>query len=194
MPYDLKALGLRRWRSRVPQIADDVFQIVGQIIVHWAQVEFDLDSTLSIAAGVPWPIARLTFTDPRSIDKLRLIRETLQVRGLKPPAMKRLIRAVQIGERDRNVIAHSVWASHPDTGKLHIRIAAGKWSTEDRHKGLHGMIGKTPRKAMHQAQPFTTAEGNQALKTILLAERLVTRLHFQVRRLVPSLPKFPEPQ
>lgn len=178
---------IERHRLRAPRITDDVLHVLGLIVVHWAHIEFDLQMILGIAAGVPYPMAQLTFQDPRTTDKLNLIRKALELRGVKPPSTKRLMEKLEIGQRDRNILVHSIWARHPETKELHVRIAAGNWGN-DRHKGLHGMIGKTPRRVIHQAQPFTAKEGKEALRTILVAELLTVRLYHQVLRLVPLPP------
>jgi len=187
MPLNPAALGLRHWRSRAPNLPDDVLRLLGLVIVHWSQIEFDLQQTLGVAAGVPYPMAQLTFRDPRATDRLLLIRQALELRGIKPPQTKRLMEKLEISQRDRNILAHSVWLNHPKTGQLHIRIGWGNWP-KDRNSHL-GMIGKTPRRVVHQAQTFTAFDGYDVLKTVMVAGLLAVRLHHQVTRLVESLPK-----
>ena len=180
--------------TMMPRVDDEIIYLVGLIVIHWAQLEFDLANVVADAAKVDYSISRLTFREPRASDQIDVVVDLLRVQNVDPPteliALKAPIRAA---EDDRNKLVHSTWIAWPKKGttetELRIRSTIGRW--EDKRQERFGMKGRVRKKVVAHAELVTAETCLALLERISGFQREVHALRHRIVTLGPSRPKHP---
>jgi hypothetical protein len=96
---------------------------VGRIIVTWSFLEYILQKTVWDLAGVDEVVGRLAVREPRVTDRLGLICDLAEVRGIAIPAqsIKDLRKMLERNGLIRDLLAHGAWTHDPERGWMVIR-------------------------------------------------------------------------
>lgn len=182
----------------VPVISDEKIHLIGLIIIHWAQLEHDLQEAVMYAADTTHAVARLAFREPRAHDSVTIIEKLIQARGFEPlPKLKDFKVEVRALEETRNKLAHGTWKTWPTkTGAKDYRtllvVTDGHW--EDGRQERFGMKGRVPKKVINGATDFTVSEAEDLLRRIMRAWNDLRWIRHSLSFLRPASPSKPAEQ
>lgn len=100
---------------------------IGRIIVTWSFLENMLQRAAWGLAGVDEPTGRLAVREPRVSDRLALICDLAELRGvtLPPELVKTLRKSLTTNGLVRDLMAHGAWGHDPGEGWLVVRARGG---------------------------------------------------------------------
>ena len=134
------------------QLPPGYSKFLGDVIAQWAIVEHVMASCAYVLLRVPQNLARIVVREPRASDRMDMIRELMEARKFTTAIdMDKLKKKVVEAERQRNILAHSVWCVLSGTEQVFIIRTAGSWRPP-------GIGKQVPRRMVREAVPWTLAD------------------------------------
>ena len=138
---------------------------IGRVIVGFARLE-ELSNALYVLLQIHRVEGRIAIREPRAPDRLDLIRELLQLRGIETRTdFKALRKALEDAGKRRDQIAHGVWFRDPATGVIYLRVTKGNWP------GQTMQLAGKKRSVFPEGLPFGVNECREILTVIEAASR-----------------------
>jgi hypothetical protein len=99
---------------------------IGRAIVLFAALENLLSRSIYALLDISRQEGRLAVREPRTTDRFDLLRDLIEVKGLKPTADLKMIRAViEKALEGRNRLAHGIWTLY--RGHYVLRLTTGQY-------------------------------------------------------------------
>lgn len=116
-------------------IPKEITQEVGNLIVRWAYLEHCLQTIVWNLAQVIQPIGRLIVREPRAEDRVRLIKDLAELRGIEVDESATAAIASQSRSiaQNRDLLAHGHWHYDEETKNWCVVLSRGKWSDDEPH-------------------------------------------------------------
>jgi hypothetical protein len=164
-------------------VPDDIATGIGRLLVRWAYLEHALQTIVWMLVGVTQPVGRLAIREPRMPERIRLIEDLANLRGVDLPekVLKAIsARATDIG-RNRDLLAHGHWTFEETTSTWHVIMTRGKWSDDEPHPRAKSIVPEAL---------IVTSLALQGIQDQLdLVIKSVERLAEQVEILLPPPPE-----
>ena len=155
----------------VTDLPDDMMRAIGRVIVEYAMLELQLSRVIYDLLKVDPKAGRLAVREPRATDRLEVIFDLADLRGLDLEHEKPIFRkAIQTCVTERDRIAHGVWVRGTKTNELMLRLTKGSWQP------VKGQRGKTKRLVTPEATPYSVADITAIGDTINLTSHRVAEL------------------
>jgi hypothetical protein len=106
---------------------------VGNVVTRWAQMEWHLRMAVYVALRIDVKRGRVAVRQPRLEESITMIEDLLVLERRVVSADTNKLRKSLINlQRERDLIAHSVWLKDRNTGKLAVQSTAGTWNLGSR--------------------------------------------------------------
>jgi len=168
----------------VHDLPDDIAALIGRIVVTYAKLEHKLSMLAGLILQLNKAEVRIALRMPRAIERLEMVLDLFAVKDIHPEIdIGQMSEAITRATANRDLLAHSLWLRHPETGELYVRMTRGSWP-----KDL--TLGEKVTRAVYpQSIPYSAAECRVALEQVEAALASVDALGEQ---LDDSLRTFPE--
>ena len=116
-------------------IPNEITLEVGNLIVRWAYLEHCLQTIVWNLAQVIQPIGRLSIREPRAEERVRLIKDLAELRGIELDETATSAISSQSREiaQHRDLLAHGHWFYDDETKNWCVVLSRGKWSDDEPH-------------------------------------------------------------
>ncbi|MCA6105650.1 hypothetical protein [Bradyrhizobium cenepequi] len=169
-------------------IPTEITQEVGNLIVRWAYLEHCLQTIVWNLAQVIQPIGRLAIREPRAEERVRLIKDLAELRGIEID--ETAARAIASQSRElalhRDVLAHGHWFYDDETKNWCVVLSRGKWSDDEPHH--------RSRSAVPEALNVTDVALQGIVKQLEAVIKLAELLSQQVEQQIEPPPEVPPSQ
>lgn len=104
---------------------------IGRVMVRWAHLEHAVQLIILNLMQVTLPYGRLAVREPRLEDRIQLLKNLADLRGIEIPSgpLSTLQKNSRDLARDRDTIAHGIWTNRD--GHYYVILSRGKWSDEN---------------------------------------------------------------
>jgi hypothetical protein len=141
-------------------------------------LEHALQTIVWMLVGVTQPVGRLAIREPRVQERVRLIVELSDLKGLDIPAkfFKSICSHAEDIGRNRDLLAHGHWIFDDENSNWQVVLTRGKWSDDEPHPSAKSIVPEAlivTSEALGKIQ----AQLDELIKMVeLIAERFETLL------------------
>lgn len=159
-------------------IPGDLSREIGNVLVRWAYLEHCLQTTIWNLAQVIQPIGRLAIREPRVEDRVRLIRDLAELRGIEidQQATNAISSSARKNVTHRDTLAHGHWVYDDETNTWLVILTRGKWSDDEPHHRSRSVVPE----ALIVTVPALQGISTEIEKIIKLAELLSQQVENQL--------------
>jgi hypothetical protein len=170
-------------RSATKRVRESVRAQIGQVIVNWAHLEWQLSEAIYLAARVDPKIGRLIVELPKAKDRVKIIERLLQYRRINVSSnLERLRNGIAAIEEERNKLAHGVWVRMPGHREPWLRVTIGKLDS-----AKYRMTGENIRKMFPEPFRKTTADIRKTASKIAKLCGAADRLRREIKKVSPPV-------
>lgn len=148
----------------VTELPDQLALEIGRVIPSYAAIEHVLSMLIYGLLAMDRATGRLAIREPRATDRLDILRDLLDVKGIKPATdLPELRSRLELVQTQRDALAHNVWALGSGN-RLLLGMTKGGWQP------VSGQKGKTRRAITPQGVEFDAddcRELHSAIKDVL---------------------------
>ena len=156
-----------------------LFREIGRVIVGFARLEYQLSQAIYVVLRLDRQSGRLAIREPRATDRLSLLLDLLQQRGVSFATDTDALEAsLAASQRERNQLAHGVWGLSPIDGQPALSITHGQWRP-------FGTRERVRRILVPESIPFTVSDCRRTLGEIHKCMDLLGVLMDEVISLLP---------
>lgn len=164
-----------------------LYHEIGRVITTHAYLEYALNRTIYALIDVDPKIGRIAIREPRTTERLEMIVDIAQIRGLQieKSFLDDLRCAIQKVATARDEIANGIWLNHPGTQDPLLRITRAQWQPDKTKRG------KVKRSIKPEGREFGVAECRDLAQLIRVAAKAVDDLYDSLLAQLPPLPPTP---
>ena len=142
-------------------------KFLGDIVARWSLIEHILTGCTYSLLRLSPKEGRIAVREPRAEDRLTMVQQLAEARGMVIAADWKTIKAdLQGAQRSRDTLAHSSWHVLEGTDQVFLVQTAGNWSPPKRK-------GSVPRRITPEAVPWTLTDFREPMLALgSLLERL----------------------
>lgn len=112
-------------------VPDELLMKVGTIVAQWSYVEWLLRQIAYKLLDLDPKRGRVAIREPRAEQFITMFRQILQIDGTEEPKQfKELIPALRNAKKYRDILAHGIWGTDPDSGDYAIQYTGGNWQPD----------------------------------------------------------------
>lgn len=173
----------------VHELPEELAALIGHIMVGYAKLEHKLTMMAGLILQLNKAEVRVALRMPRASERLEMIFDLFAIKDIYPNVDGvALAEAVTKATSNRDLLAHSLWLQHPESGQLYLRMTRGAWP-KDLTRGE-----RVTRAIYPQSIPYDATTCREALKHLATTLEGVERLGAELDVALLSSPeKFREP-
>lgn len=170
-----------RYARSVPRfdVPPDITNEIGRLTVRCAHLEYILQSIIWNLAQVTLPIGRLAIREPRAEERINLIKDLAELRGVEvePVAPAGIMSRAKDFGRNRDILVHGHWFFGEDEQQWFVILTRGKWAEHDPHPQSKSIVPEALKVTKEAVQEIVL----QAEQTIKLAMALAAQVESQIQ-------------
>jgi hypothetical protein len=168
----------------VHELPDELNAVIGQVIVAYARLEFNITALAGLMLQLNKAEARIALRTPRVTERLDIVLDLFAIKAIIPSVDTVALRTMlEQAANGRDAIAHGIWLRHPETGELWLRHVRGNWP-KDKTGG-----DRVKRSMLPQSIPYGPEQCKATLALIEEAFQRTNDLGAQVDRTQIAFPE-----
>jgi|HubBroStandDraft_6_1064221.scaffolds.fasta_scaffold678552_2 hypothetical protein len=177
------AIPIERKLPLTLDLPSSLYREIGRVIAAHAAVEWAINRIVFQLLRITPVEGRIAVREPRTTDRLDMIVDLAQINKIEIQVNTKILKeTLEKCYRDRDELAHGVWAIDREVGKLFLRLSGGKWQLPGTNKSIK-------RRIELEAREYTAAKAKETCRLIVSALTVLGDLE---REIVAGLASLPE--